>query len=89
MQKKKQLFIENKIIKDILDEYLFATNKYSAFNSANEGYAVIKEEVDELWDIIKKKQSERNYNNLRKEAIQIAAMAIRFIVDIYIKENKS
>lgn len=63
-------------------EYGNATQHHGPFHSAHEGYAVIKEELDELWDEIKLKSSERNPVNLREEAVQVAAMAIRFLVDI-------
>lgn len=59
-----------------------AITKYPAFNSAHEGFAVLKEEVDELWDEVKVKQGERDVEVMIGEAIQVAAMAIRFIVDI-------
>ena len=52
------------------------------FHSAHEGYAVIKEELDELWEEIKKKAVERDPEKLQKEAVQIGAMAARFIIDI-------
>lgn len=57
--------------------------KYNAvFNSAHEGYAVILEELDELWDEVKEKATHRSKVAMRMEAKQVAAMAIRFIVDI-------
>lgn len=68
-------------------EYLCACTNYPEFNSAHEGWAVLKEEVDELWDEIRKKQRERSFTRMRKEAIQIAAMAMRFIIDICTDEN--
>jgi hypothetical protein len=68
------------IIMDVVKkEYVSASEKFGPFNSAHEGYAVIKEEVDELWDAIKSNQSS---GAQRAEAVQIAAMAIRFIFDI-------
>lgn len=67
-------------IQTICNELAAAQQKFKKFNSPHEGYAVIKEEVDELWDEVKKKIPE-NYK-LRKEAIQIAAMAIRFLMDV-------
>lgn len=60
-------------------EYKRASALYGNFSSTHEGYAVLKEEVDELWDGIKKNDSKRL---LKEEAIQIAAMAIRFCTDI-------
>lgn len=46
----------------------------------HEGYAIIKEELEELWDEIKKKEPDRE--EMRKEALQVAATAIRFIEDL-------
>jgi hypothetical protein len=66
-------------IKAVEAEYRRATSLHGCFNSTHEGWAVIKEEVDELWDGVKKND---NKKLLREEAIQIAAMAIRFCTDI-------
>ncbi len=52
------------------------------FHSAHEGYAVIKEEIDELWQEIKKKTLNRDPEKLQEEAVQIGASAARFIIDI-------
>jgi hypothetical protein len=71
-----------KAINAVINELNVATQLHGPFHSAHEGYAVIKEELDELWDEIKLKRSERNPVNLREEAVQVAAMAIRFLVDI-------
>ena len=48
------------------------------FNSYHEGYAVLKEEVDELWDDIKGNRR----SGAREEAVQVAAMAIQFLIDL-------
>ena len=69
------------IITDIRQEFERATEKHKTFNSAHEGYAVLLEEVDELWEEVKKKYEKRDGTKMRKEAVQVAAMAIRFIVD--------
>lgn len=72
------------IMEYIVDEYIIATRNYGKFSSAHEGFAVIKEEVDELWEAVRLKQSnpERD-EKMRKEAIQVAAMACRFLHDIH------
>lgn len=57
-----------------------AMGKHPEFNSAHEGYAVILEELDELWTEVMKR--EKSSHALREEAIQVAAMAIRFVIDI-------
>lgn len=59
-----------------------AITKFAPFNSAHEGFAVLKEEVDELWDEVRAKQGARDIEAMRKEAVQVAAMALRFIVDV-------
>lgn len=68
-------------------EYTNARRKFPPMASAHEGYAVIKEEFDELWEIIKQKQSERNYSDLRKETIQLGAMALAFLIEIVDEYN--
>lgn len=46
-------------------------------NSLHEGYAVLLEEVDELWDDIKA----NHHPEAITEALQVAAMAVRLIID--------
>lgn len=78
------------IFESMWEELNDAQNKFPKFNSAHEGYAVMKEEFDELWDLIKVNQSKRDENwknEAYKEAKQIGAMAARFIVDILNDEN--
>lgn len=52
------------------------------FHNQHEGYAVLLEEVDELWEEVKKNQKNYNLEEQRKEAKQIAAMAIRSMVEL-------
>ena len=63
---------------DIHEEFDRATKRHGSFRSPHEGYAVLKEEVDEMWDAIKA----NDLDSARKEAIQVAAMALRFLVDV-------
>lgn len=67
---------------EVSKEYHSAKDKWPAFNSAHEGFAVLKEEVDELWDCVKVNQTKRDLIHMRKEAIQVAAMAIRFASEV-------
>lgn len=65
------------------DELVRATGLHRhKFNSAHEGYAVILEELDELWDEVKKNGQKRDIQKMRDEAIQVAAMAMRFVIDV-------
>jgi hypothetical protein len=69
------------IVKEVLAEVFRATKSYPPFHSAHEGWALLLEEVDELWDEVKIKQSERDINTMKAEAVQVAAMALRFMHD--------
>lgn len=81
----RELKIRN-ILMEVMEEYRNASLKFKPFNSAHEGYAVIKEEVDELWEEVKKKKSDRKDTAMRAEALQIAAMGLRFVLDVCDKE---
>jgi len=70
---------EEKAIKLIIREYARASKKYGKFPSTHHGYAVIKEELDELWDEIICRGPARY---MEDEAKQIGAMALRFLVDL-------
>ncbi len=66
------------VVEEVFAELTRATAKFARFNSTHEGYAIIKEELEELWEEIKKNNTKR----VRKEAIQVAAMAFRFLLDL-------
>lgn len=61
-----------------LEELARARENFPPFNSAHEGYAVILEELDEAWEAIKV----NNIEAARQEIVQVAAMALRFLVDV-------
>lgn len=69
-------------VDDVRAEVFRAMQAYPPFNTAHEGYCVLLEEVDELWQHVKMKQGKRDILEMRKEAIQVAAMAVRFAVDL-------
>lgn len=52
------------------------------FKNQHEAYAVILEELDELWAEIKKKGGAYDWDAQRKEAIQAAAMIVRLIAEL-------
>jgi len=56
--------------------------QFPDINSLHEGYAIIKEELDEFWAFVKMKSSDRHAIQWETELIQIAAMAIRAYVDL-------
>lgn len=72
------------VFKEIDAELNRAYAQFPNFHSPHEGFAVLKEEVDELWlEVRGKSDGPQGLRKLamRKEAIQVAAMAIRFIRD--------
>lgn len=71
----------DRVVSDVKEELGRARRCFPAFHSAHEGFAVLKEEVDELWDEVKARPGGERTKLMREEAIQVAAMALRFIVD--------
>jgi len=68
----------------IREEFVKASNRYPKFASEHEGFAIIAEEMDELWDAVKLKQVDPTRRaKCEKEAIQVAAMALRFLHDLH------
>jgi len=67
---------------EIFSEALGASLDYQPFNSAHEGIAIIWEEFLELQEEVFQKQSIRSITKMRKEAIQLGAMALRFVYDV-------
>ena len=65
----------------VVDELKEATSNYGPFHSTHEGLAVILEEYRELEHEVFRKQSTYDFEKMRKEATQLAAMAVRFMID--------
>ncbi len=58
----------------VANELRTAQAKHGPHKSLHEGYAILLEEVDELWDEIKQKHVDKEA--IYTEAIQVAAMAL-------------
>ena len=70
-------------LEDIKQEVISAKQVYKVpFVNQHEAYAVILEEVDELWAEIKKNQKVYDLQAQRKEAKQAAAMLVRLMVEL-------
>jgi small nuclear ribonucleoprotein (snRNP)-like protein len=82
-------FRQATVVHEVQLELANARKLHGPIRGYHEGYAVILEELDELWEIVKMNTHheggltrEQKLKMLRKEAIQIAAMAIRFVEDV-------
>lgn len=71
----------------IREELRRAYGLHGDFHSMHEGYAVILEEIDELWDGVKKRGAMRDRENLTTEAKQVAAMGAKFLM-FMLKDGK-
>lgn len=66
-----------KVLAAVEHEVRRAEAKFAKFVSAHEAWAVLYEEIDELWDEVRANRPDR----ARCEAVQVAAMSVRFIRD--------
>lgn len=64
----------------VAEELVRATLEFGPFASPHEGYAILEEELDELWEEIKANRGRSP--EARAEAMQVAAMAVRYMIDI-------
>jgi len=78
---------EEMALKNIQDEYNRAVMKNGSFHSAHEGLAVILEEFEELKEEVWKKRQDRDSAKMYSEAMQIAAMGLRFMIDICLDDR--
>lgn len=68
------------LLLDVESELRSALGKFASFSSPHEGKAVIEEELDELWEHVKANTGRSPA--ARREAIQTAAMALRYAYDL-------
>lgn len=79
----------NRLLAEVKDELLKARIAHEPMHNAHEAHSVILEELDEYWELVKlnpnklgsDERREDRLHCMRKELIQIAAMAIRAIQD--------
>lgn len=78
------------VLDNVLGDVHYALSKalikHAPMHSPHEGMSVIREELDELWDHVKADTGRTP--EARKEALQLAAMAIRYVVDLIDTEKK-
>lgn len=72
---------------EVWEELDAAVQHWPPFNSAHEGKAVLEEEFEELTEHVHTNQKRRDLKAMRHEAKQVAAMAIRFMVEVCNEER--
>lgn len=75
----------SKMVRSELEQ---ACMRFHPFHTLHEAYAVILEEVDELWDHVRVSQNKRDRAAILKELVQIAAMAERAARDLRLDGNE-
>jgi hypothetical protein len=70
----------DRALAELAEEYDRAFAKHP-FASLHEAAAVLREEHDELWDEVKKRESERSKQRVFRKAIQVAQVALRTAVE--------
>ena len=71
------------VVNEIIASYMKARAKHAPMRGPHEGYAILLEEVDELWDEVKRWQpNDQNLVAMRKEALHVAAMALAFLIEV-------
>lgn len=63
-------------------EICLSKDKHKPFNSSHEGYGVLLEELDEVWEEIKESKSYTLSKEAKQELIQVAAVAMRMINEL-------
>lgn len=75
-------FPRMKIMTDVAEEIARSRHQYPSTPSAHHGLSIIQEELFELQMEVYKRRAERDKDKMRREAIQVAATAIRFAEEI-------
>ncbi len=71
-----------RIAREAIDEATNGASMWGVANSAHEAFAVLNEEFDELKVHVWTKQKNRDLAAMRREAMQVAAMALRFAAEV-------
>lgn len=71
------------VLTRIYEEYIAACCKHPPFNSPHEGYAIITEELQEVWHLIVNHEKPwSGPENMKNEVVAVGAMAMRFMIDL-------
>lgn len=86
MKKRRGVFCDkchgSRVFQEVADELERAERAHKPMHSPHEGLAVIREEYQELEREVFRRQEKHDKKAMRAEAVQLAAMAIRFVRDV-------
>lgn len=68
------------VLQEVAQEVSRAVAKWEPLNSPHEGYAVILEELEELWEHVRADTARGA--EARTEAVHVAAMAVRYAAEL-------
>lgn len=71
------------VARGIREERKRARGRFPVFNSAHEGYAVLLEDFDELWEEIKADHNGDRAKMIAEDATRVGATGLRLLVDIW------
>ncbi len=74
--------MSEQFLSDMTLELDKAENLHGPYNSYHEAYAVILEELDEFWEIVRMKTQDRDDHDAYCELVQIAVTAWRTARDL-------
>jgi hypothetical protein len=70
------------IFEEVCDQMARDARRYGTFHSDHEAYAVALEELDEVWEQVKRREADRDRGFLRHELIQVAAVCLRWATQL-------
>jgi hypothetical protein len=78
------------VVSDVERELAKAIQMHGPMHSKHEGFAVMLEEFDELKDEVwtNERKDPDSLKRMRKEAVQVAATALRFLLDVCDRTTK-
>jgi hypothetical protein len=77
-----------KAIRLIIPEYNQIIFKNPPLHNVYEGWAMLEQGLEQLWNEVKKDKNIRSVELMRKESILIGVTAMRFIIDLCMEENQ-
>jgi len=75
-------------LSEVVDEYTKARTKFPPMHSGHEGWAIIKEELDEMWEAVRMQlealdeKGRTRPQAMQEEITQVAAMAVAFYCEV-------